>query len=284
MRLFRRAYKLTIDSFDVSSLDISFEVEKSIKREPNKCAITVINLPSELRQFLSQLSTRKKKGPGKIRVALEAGYEEETSLIFRGDLRTAVSEKTESGDWETKIEGEDGGQAVLWSRVNRSFPVGTRVETVIRACAEAMSVEPGNVDTAIAGARLEDGGTVYTAGTVLSGPAPDELEGVCRSVGLSWSVQNGVLQLLRRGRAAQPNAVLLSSSSGLVGAPARAADGTIAFKSLLIPDIWPGRQIALDEEDVSGTFRVKSAKYSGDNRADDWYIEGEAQELLPATS
>lgn len=279
MNLFRRRYRLRVDAFDVSSLDIAFEVEKSIKREPNKAAITVRNLPPELRQFLAQLSTKKKKGPGKISVSLEAGYVDGTSLIFRGDLRTSVSERDDGGTWTTKIEGEDGGRAVLWSRVNRSFPPGTRVDAVVLACASAMGVDPGNAQAALAGARLENGGDVYTAGTVLSGPAPDELDGVLRSVGFSWSVQNGVLQVLRRGRAAQPNALLLTGASGLVGAPSRASDGTIKFKTLLIPDLWPGRQVALREEQLSGVYRVTKAKYTGDNRTDEWHIDGEATEL-----
>ena len=51
--------------------------------------------------------------------------------------------------------------------------------------------------------------------------AAEQLTELCRSAGLEWSVQSGVLQLLPRGRALQRSAVVLSSDTGLVGSPRR---------------------------------------------------------------
>lgn len=279
--LFRRAWRLTVGSLDVSTLSLSFDIEKTAGRHPNKASIKVINLTPDLRAELAQLSVNKKKGPGKIRVSLEAGYVEARGLIFQGDLRTAKSEKS-GPEWETTIEGEDGGQSMRWSRINRAFPPGTPVASVVQACAEAMGVGTGNLAEAIPSARLEGGGSVFATGTVLSGSAPDELDGIIRSLGFTWSVQNGVLQILKRGRAIQTTAVRLVSTSGLVGSPARAADGSISFQCLINPEVYPGRQVAFEEPELRGTYRVKKAKYTGDTKGNDWYIKGEAVELLPA--
>lgn len=283
-RQYIRAWRVTVDTLRFTGLDISFEVEKSTKREPNKCLLRVMNLSQDHRRQLEQLNTTRKKGPGRIRCELEAGFRDPgPSLIFRGDLRTALSEQGEDGTWTTTIEGEDGGRAVLWSRVNRSFPAGTRVDTVVRACAEAMGVGVGNTEEAVQGLQLERAGATFTEGTVLSGPAPDELDGVLRSVGMTWSVQNGVLQLLRRGQALQATAVRLTADTGLVGTPVRAADGTVNVKLLLNPDVYPGRQIRLDSPNVRGFFRVRKAKYGGDTSAQPWYVTAECLELVPRT-
>lgn len=281
MKNFSRAYKLTIDRFNVSGLDIVFEIEKSVKREPNKATIKVFNMPVEIRRYLSALSTKKKKGPGKIRVELEAGYVENKSLIFRGDLRTAISEQ-DGPDVVTTLEGEDGGRSMLWARINQTFPAGTRVDSVITACAQALGVGIGNTMEVVRLARLEGGGGIFTAGTTLSGSAHHELDGLLKSIGMTWSIQNGAIQILKRGRAVQTTSIKLTPDSGLVGSPQRQPDGTISFKALLNPEIYPGRQISFEEEGLSGTYKVKKLKYQGDSVGLDWYVDGEVTELQHA--
>ncbi len=281
-RLFGKVWRVQIDTLRFTELGLSFSVEKSLRREPNKAVIQVFNLSADHRHQIEQLNTTRRRGPGRIRLVLEAGYGDAMPVIFRGDLRTGLSHKEEDGTWVTKLEGEDGGRAVLWSRVSRSFPAGTPVTTVVRACAEAMGVGIGNTDEAIAAVTLESGGDSFTEGTVLSGRAPDELDGVLDSVGLTWSVQDGVLQLLQRGRALQQTAVLLTGRSGLVGTPQRAADGTVNVRCALHPDVYPGRQIALDSVNVAGTFRARKCKYTGDSHGNTWYIDSECVELVSA--
>jgi hypothetical protein len=279
-RLFKRAWKVKVDTLQFSELDISFEVEKTGRREPNKCSLKIWNLTRDHRRQLEALTVRR--GQGQIRVELEAGYQNQLGLIFRGDLRRASSHR-EGPDVITEVEGEDGGRAVLWGRVNRSFPAGTPVETVLRACAEAMGVGMGNLAEASAGARLEGGGNTFAEGTVLSGPAAEELDHLLRSMGLRYSVQNGVLQILQRGQALQTTAVRLSPTTGLVDSPEVNADGTVSATCLLNPDIYPGRQVQFDSVDLAGTYRVEKAKYQGDSFGGEWYIHMECQPLSRRT-
>lgn len=283
-RLFKRIWRVRVDTLQFTGLSISFEVEKSTKREPNKCTLRVFNLTQDHRRQLESLSVRR--GRGRIRVELEAGYLDETSfdasaglgLIFRGDLRHASSVH-DGPDWVTEIEGEDGGRSVLWARVNRPFPPGTTVETVVRACAQAMGVGLGNLSELTANARLEGGGNTFTSGTVLSGPAAEELEHLLRSMGLRYSIQNGVLQILRRGRPLQTTAVNLSPDTGLIDSPVVNADGTVSATSLLIPDIYPGRKVQFNTVDLSGTYRVEKAKYQGESSGGPWYVHMECKAL-----
>lgn len=278
MRLEKRKWRVVVDNIETDILDVSFEIAKTLKHKPNTCAVTVTNLSDDHRRHLESLNTYKKKGPGRINVEIEAGYEEGSSVIFRGDLRTALS-RPEGTSWTTRIEGEDGGRAVRWSRVNRSFPPGTSVLTVVRALVQAMAVGEGNAIEIVSGARFANAGNTFTNGCVISGPAPDQLKRILRSLGLTYSVQNGVIQVLRRGTALQNTAVRLAPESGLIDYPSRGADGKITAKCLIIPDVYPGRKIFFDVQGMSGFFRVTEAKYSGDTSGTEWYISLVCQEV-----
>ncbi len=282
MLLWDKKWKVRAHTFVTEELDVSFEVEKSTKREPNKCSLRLYNLTPEHRRELEQLTINRKSGPGRIRVEIEAGYAEGTALIFRGDLRTAITER-DGPDLITTIEGEDGGRASLWGRVNRGFPPGTAVATVLQACVDAMGVGLGNLREVTAGVELVGGSAVFTQGTVVSGSAPDELARLLRSMGLRYSIQNGVVQVQRRNQPLQGTAVVLSPSTGLVGRPSVNADGTVKAQCQMIPDVYPGRQVQFRDVEVAGTYRVEKAKYTGDTHGDPWYIDIEAEELVPVT-
>ena len=156
MLLSRRKWLVTVGGVDVSELDIEFTIHKSLRKEPNTCTLKIYNLNEDNRGALERLSiydpkrtpgqkkTAAKKASvagvrrpkeGLIPVTIEAGYEEGTSLLFRGNLRRAVSTK-EGASYVTVIEGEDGGASVLTARVSLSMPAGTKVLTAVRTCAE----------------------------------------------------------------------------------------------------------------------------------------------------
>lgn len=268
--LFQRDWLITVDTLRTSGLDCSFNVVKDTTRKPNKCSLEVRNLPEDFRDRLDGLSVRAKQR-GRIRVEIEAGYSGARSLIFRGDLRTAESEQS-GGTWTTRLEGEDGGRAVLQARVSRGYPPGTPVLTVVRDCAQALGVGLGNVEALAAAARTR-GGATFRQGTVLTGNAAEELTGILRSCGLTWSVQDGVLSVLRAGQPLAATAVLLSAGTGLVDAPKPSPDGTISARSLIQPGLYPGGRVMLDTDKIRGTFGIKRINYKGDTAGRDWYAD-----------
>ncbi len=270
MNLFGRKWRLRVSTIETSDLDLTFQIKKSLDHKPNTATITVFNLSADHRHALEQLNTYKKTSPGKIPVELEAGYEGGMSLIFRGDLRTALSEH-DGATWKTTLTGEDGGQAVRWSRVSGSYPAGTALQTVVQDLARAMGVGLGNLTEV--NPQFRSGGNTFARGTVLTGSAPDEMRRILRSCGLTYSVQDGVLQVLRNGDALQRTAVRLVPSTGLVGDPVRDARGNIAAKALLIPDLYPGRKVTLEYPELRGTYRVQTIAYDGSTFGTEWYAQ-----------
>lgn len=257
-----------------SGPEIAFEVARSLKAEPNTASIRVWGLSEDQRGQLEALSVAGKR-PGRIATRLEAGSEGEQFLLFAGDLRYARSER-DGATWVTTIEGDDGGRAFLDAQVRRAFPPGTPLATVARECANALGLGLGNLDLALRGLTQ-----VSEAGTVISGRASEELRGVLRALGLTYSIQHGVIQVLPRGSAAlQVPIRKLSPTSGLIASPCQNAEGYLEATSLLLPGLDPGVRVAIESRRVRGTYRVRSVRYQGDASAVDWYA---ALELDRAT-
>lgn len=278
--LFGRSWRLRVDTLQFSGtgkpgdITMSFDVEKTIKAEPNKATIKIWNLIQDHQRQLQALSVQK--GRGRIRVELEAGYQSGMMLLFRGDLRRAGTSRS-GPDLITEVSGEDGGRSVIWSRVNRSFPPGTTVEVVAKACAEAMGLGLGNLPEIVRGKRMGSAGSTFFDGCVLSGNAADELTHILRSLGLSYSIQDGAVQVIERGKALQASAVVLGSGTGLIDRPVVNADGTVSASSLLIPDLYPGRKVQFDTVDLAGIYTLQKTNYVGGTEDNEWYCNMEAK-------
>lgn len=251
------------------SLTIKFDISKSLDREPNKASIQICNLSPAHRQGLEQADSPV--------VQLVAGYKDAGGhgLLFAGDARSVITSREETDFWTT-IESEDGGVSYRTATITRSFDAGVSLGTIIAACTAALGVGEGNSVTYALRAELEAGGAVFPDGIALEGPAWRALDAICRSANLRWSIQNGVLQLRGRRRAAVATAVLLSPQTGLIGSPTRSARDArtgrvnVEAVSLLQPALYPGRIVQVDSSTVTGNWLCHSVQYTGDSTGNDW--------------
>ncbi|MCK6585963.1 MAG: hypothetical protein L6Q76_00100 [Polyangiaceae bacterium] len=263
--LFARAVVVQVDTLRLRELDVAFEVNRSLDASsPNTCELKLYNLREDHR---SQLGER-----ASVRCVLEAGYRDRTSVIFAGELRNVRSER-DGADIVTKAETGDGERRRRTARTNRSHAPGTTLETVVRDLASTMGVGIGNTEQMSA----LTSGRQFRHGTVTSGNAPGQLGRVLRGAGLEHSVQDGQLQVLRRGDALAGTAVVLSPSTGLIGSPVKELDERrrqiVTAKCLMIPDLVPGRRVRLEAAEIDGEYRVEKARYQGYTKGEDWYIE-----------
>lgn len=265
--LYSRDYRLVVGNVDVTGLDIEFNVVKSKRSEPNKAKIGIYNLSPSRRSAIE--SGRN------LRIELHAGYADPGAfLLFRGDVRTAstpkVSVDRDGTDYVTTIEAEDSGQSILQRRVSRSFPPGVQVVTVLIACIDALGIGRGNV-TDFANQGLEGAGRTFPEGCTLSGWAFAETTNIVKSMGCTWSIQNGVFQGQVRGRPLQTSAVELSAQTGLIGTPSVDNKGVVKATALLMAGLDPGRIVSLRSEKITGGFEVAKVEFVGATSGDDWY-------------
>lgn len=256
MALLGRRWKVQVGELEVSNLDITFTVKRTLQPRPGTCELKVYNLGAPHRAELT--AARRPL------VQLSAGYDP-PPMLFRGDARKV--EVTRDGpDWVTTITAGDGEHAIRTARASTSFAPGTTLADALRSLGASMGVGAGNLSTAAAAASQ-----VLPEGAVVRGSAAAELTRLCASAGLSWSIQDGVLQVLPVGRALSRVAVELGPDTGLVGSPEKGKGSAVKAKALLIPDLVPGRLVVLRSEVIRGTYRAEEVEYTGDTRGDDWY-------------
>lgn len=262
-RLFDRRYELRIGNTPIRSLDIEFDVRRSLKKEANTADITVYGLSKENRQIVED---------GKdIPIELDAGYASAVHTIFKGRISRAYTE-VNGPEVMLKIEATDG-RIVRGKRINKSFKKGTPLKTVVQEAVKSLGLGEGNLSRVTA-VLFDKVGRVLPGGTVLSGSAEKELDGLLSSADLEYSVQSETLQILPKGKPLESTAVLLGADFGLIDAPYLTNEGQLVAKTLMIPDLYPGRKVQMaPAENVQGIFRVEVARYSGGTNQNDWGIE-----------
>jgi hypothetical protein len=267
-KLFGRDYRVIVSTIEIRSLDLSFTIAKSLKPEPNTCELKIWNLNETNRSRLEEMKTAP--------VSVEAGYEDGMSLLFLGDLRTAISTR-DGPDIVTTLASGDGEKAYRKARCNVSLAKGTSIDAAVKSLTKQLGLSQGNVDEMVAGLKFTKNGQLLSQGTVLTGSAARELTALLKSVGLTWSIQDGKVQLLELGKALAGQAIYLTRETGLIGSPTIDNKGVMSCRMLMIPDVFPGRLMVLKAERISGQFRIDAAKYSGDTFGTNWYIDVEAK-------
>jgi hypothetical protein len=263
------------EGLDVSSLDIAFDIRKTLTPKPNVGKITVRNLTREHRAVLETA--------GRLVVELHAGYEEGMSLLYLGEMRAAVTSHHED-TIDTVIQSGDKAGVFAGATIRVPVGAGTTAEEAIRLMARVFSdagVGAGNLEAEFkrqsGAAAIKRRGVLYPVGGVLSGNLTSYMTSICTAAGLEWSIQDGLLVVLEKGKALATEAIVLSDNSGLVGSPSVSNKGYVKAKALLNPDIQCGRTVIFDTETtLQGAYRVEKCRYEGDFAGNAWYaiIEG----------
>lgn len=274
--LFDRVFGLEVANRRFSSQRISFEVEKTLKPDPNTATIKIYNLNDTERKELTHAKTPL--------VRLFAGYRKtKATQIFYGQL-VHVEHSVEGPDVITTLSTGDGIVDYQTARVSATFGPGTKADTVFRTLVKALKLKPGNAERAIASIVKSKAATIYLQGTTLSGSAAHEMTQLCRSANLDWSIQDGTAQFVDLVPLAAKFATVLAPDTGLIGSPTLSNRGVISGKCLILPDMIPGRQIQVTSKFVVGAYRLEKVKYSGDNFDNDWYCEFEGVPVYSSAS
>lgn len=251
------------------TLRFTFRVERSIQKAPNTAEISIWNLTKQTRALLQERD---------LLTILEAGYVGSRSTIFTGDLEYGTTTR-DGTDWITSFQSADGGRQVAESRVNVSFKGGADIGTVLTRLASELGVGLGNAVEKARGGAIRGSVTEFINGVVMSGKTYDQLEKVAKQMGFGVSIQDGQLQLLGPTETLKEQAILLTKRTGLVGSPEAGERGRIKARSLLQPDLVPGRLVRVESEEVTGFYRVDKAVFVGDTWGQDWYTDVEGKPL-----
>ena len=228
-RLFKREYLLRITTLEgeqreISDLAINFEITKSILSFPNLAKITLFNTNADTRAALQSKDTR---------IELNAGYEDNTRLIFKGAVRNVVASRADT-DTGLTIYSADGEQDWRNATVNITYSESVNVRTVIN---DVISTFKDSQPGALEG--LPDT-TDNIRGLSLSGPSKTVLDSLATEYGFEWSIQDGEVVT---SAPSVPNtdgvSILVTPATGMIDSPTVTeigADVTTLLNNQMLPN------------------------------------------------
>lgn len=258
------------------ALHISFSVEKSTSETANTAKVQVWNLsPANL----SILDTKD------CVIELQAGYANHIALILAGNVVT-VSTEMDGADRMTEIEVVDGRVALRDTYISISLSGRVDSKEVFDQIAGAMGVSVVYSN----GCKFK----VLPHGFSFVGPAKTALKKLCKTCGLSWSIQNSVLQIRKPNEPITTRGYLLSTDTGLLEVPKRItissegddsgsgkSNSQIGYevKYFLNGAIGVNDYVKLESDKVRGYFRVYKLTIDGDNLEGDWICTAQLLEV-----
>ncbi len=284
-RLFGRKARLTIYSATTPLFDeaynpqtvgmgvviedhkLEFDIEHNSSKHPNKCRISITNLSEETRSAL-------KKSP--LKVVFEAGYIDQMSVIFIGDVTYALS--THDGpNWNTELEIADGDRLLNFGRALKSYKPGvTRGEVLSDLLQNVGQHMPENIQ------HSEVAADVLHGGLAINGYHQDAVNDLVKPFGYTYGVQDGQAVILRVEDTVGQTFVL-DESHGMIGSPEfgkpdkKTGAPPVTIRCLLYPGIRPGRSVKIDSKELKGIFKVLKVKHKGDTHGKDWLTEVEVK-------
>lgn len=277
---------------DLSNLRFTFRTRNADEQAPNTMYTRVYNLAdATVKQIQKEFTT----------ITLQAGYEGGNfGIIFQGTIKEIREGRERNVDSYIDIYAADGDAWYNFAVVSQSIAAGQTPAQIITAIQSAPSVNgvpplPFATDATglIAGAGL---GTAQTLsrGKTMFGMTRDLARDWAAKYGYRWSMQNGQFVVVPITGYRPGEAVVLSSTTGLIGVPEACNDGVRA-RALLNPLIRIGCLVQIAQSDINqitlqqqglqyapaiatvttaaGFYRVLSSEFSGDTRGREWYAD-----------
>ena len=250
-------------------LKVTFKIVRTLKKEPNKAEVSIFNLKKD-----NRIALQEKKQP----TVIEAGYIDNVSQIFSGNLEFGNNRK-DGRTWITTLQAGDGSQKYKSARINKSIKGPAKIGDVLKTAAKALGINVGNLDSAAAGGSKRGSLKEFTSGIVLSGKAELSVDKIAKSMGLGWSIQDGQLQFLGADDTIGDLAPLLAPGVGLIGSPEPGDKGIVKVRTLLQPELLPGKRVKIESAEIDGVFRIEKSTFLGDTHGTDWYTDLECKPL-----
>ena len=286
---FDRQYRMTVgqagmEGFTVGEtskgnyepLHISFSLQKSDLTTQNTGKIEIWNL--------SDVHIAELERPNCV-VSLKAGYGNNMALIFAGIVSFTKTEM-DNADRKTTIEVVDNLVAIRDTYVSISYNGVVSWRTIFDDVANQIGVVPiysYNAEFV----NVENGFSFV-------GLAKDILSKGCECCGMDWSIQNGILQIKKKGDAISQDVYVLAPETGLIGMPEKIAitDKKESTKNTVGWDVTyfmngainVNDMVSLQSKMITGFFYVSTLEITGDNVSGDWVCKARLTSLAQNTA
>lgn len=233
-----QAELLRVDGTRGSPANIRFVVTQHADALTSLAEITVYGLAPETRERFYKEYTR---------VKLEAGFRNNSALIFEGTIYNVAIGRQGANTFVTLYCRSIGSE---WesAHVNQSWGGSTPAKEVIRGVAESFGYPVEFVGDF-------DGLPPFTDGATISNSSKAVLQSLARRFSFSWSVKNFRVTLVKLGAAREGAESLyrIAADTGMKGSPQireRGVDVTVAMN----PDISPYDRFIVENATAELTF------------------------------
>lgn len=256
-RLFDRKVILQLDDQSYEDYRIGFRVSRTVAGEPNTASISIWGLS---RETAANILFRSRD----TRVRILAGYAEQTpALLFEGNPTSdGLVFGREGAERILRIEAQDGIRRYQSARVNVAFEAGTTYRQVVQEVIRQMGL-PTSVTT------FDDPefDLAIDSGICLTGAAPRILDRLAETLNSDWSIQDGKLQFLSRGRTRTTRGPLFSPELRNIINDPRPRDRGIEITTFLTPMV-PGDRFLVEgtlDPRWNGLYRAVTVTHTGDS-------------------
>jgi hypothetical protein len=215
---------------------IEFKVRRGDIQTPNTLDARIWNLSPKT---ANKISTREF-----TQVALQAGYDGNFGLIFRGVIKQVRIGRVDGKDSYVDITAADGDELYNYAPISDTMAAGSTVEDLIARILQNCQ-QLALKQTITQGYKPELPASGRIRGRVLYGMSKDELRDICAAYNIKWSIQDGKLVLIPLTSYIPGKPVVVSSRTGLIGVPEQTQNG-IECRVLLNPQIKIGQLIQLE--------------------------------------
>jgi hypothetical protein len=267
---------------DLSNMRVRFITSQSDIETPNHVIIRVYNLSDATAQSAQKEFQN---------VILQAGYETGAfGIIFTGTIKQIRRGREDATDTYLDISAADGDIAYNQGIINKTLAAGATAADERNALISAMGIPAGYVADMPPGAAQR--------GQVKYGMARNYMRDLADTNGMTWSIQNGQVQMIPTTGYRPGTAVVLNSNTGMIGLPQQ-TEGGILVKCLLNPNIKIGGMVQINNASIQksllggqtlqrpgrledqagllpkttndGFYKVYVCEHEGDTRGQEWY-------------
>lgn len=226
---------------DLSEFHFKFKITQSNEESPNTATIRVYNLSADTVKAI----TGKKDGVEYTRVILQGGYVNAAfGVIFDGTIIQFRKGRENATDTYLDILGAAGDIEYNFGMVKATLAAGASAKQVIATVAQQMGL-PIGVTPPVSGGTLP-------RGKVLWGMGRNHLRNAANSRNWSWSIQDGKVQMIPLDSYLPGEAVVMNSSTGMIGLPEQTDEG-VKVRCLLNPKLSIGGLVQIDNKSINQT-------------------------------
>jgi len=236
--------------------------------------------------------------PNAAKITLQAGYDGNFGIIFKGDLIQAKKGRESGTDTFVDLFAGDGDWAHAWGRINTTLAAGYTPRDVNDAIGKAVGPYGQNV----ADLPQDVPQKAAPRGKAMYGMSREVQSDLAKTYELNGFPRFGQFEWLTQAASKPGEIVVVNSQTGMISMPTQTNFG-VSVTMLLNPSVGPGALLKINnssiqraqfsaqpnntfqnnflnnnlnaDDDADGAYKVLGVDHTGDTRGNDWYTTAE---------